>query len=299
MFRCSLIVFNLLLASAGVKAQSQDDFLYVSGAAETMDEAIIDAKKQLALNLYSEIEVLEKSLITKKDSQVSSSFEQESSVRSLPLEIPNLELVSSDCQARLCDYRFKINRQKWAEKLSRDLTNDYELAQLKLQNLGNRWADFKRFSEANDIVRRNEANIKLLSSLNSTKSSELDRAHHRVQKQLSSAARLFSVSFRASSGALAHQLQSLLSNSVVSSPQGTITVYIKTSSRKGRAGNDFVVQQNVQIKVFDAIAPGVLVAQKMVTELGKSSTSLAAASDDAKQKLIKKLTNEPIYSILD
>lgn len=299
MFRCLLIVFNLLIASGSVKAQPQDDFLYVSGTAETMDEAIIDAKKQLALNLYSEIEVHEKSFVTKKDNLVSSSFEQESSIRSLPIEIPNLELVSSDCQANLCDYRFRVQRLEWAEKLSRDLKSNYELAQIKLQNLDNLWADFKRFSEANDIVLSNEANIKLLSALNSKKASELDHLYRRVQKQLASSARLFSVSFRASSDAFANQLQSLMSNSTVSSPQGAITVYIKTSSRKGRAGKDFVVQQNVQLKVFDATAPGVLVAQKLVTEQGKSSISLAAASDDAKQKLIKKLTNESIYSILD
>ncbi len=299
MFRCLFIIFNVLITSVSVKAQSQDDFLYVSVTAETKDKAIIDAKKQLALNLYSEIEVREQSLITKKDNQVSSSFEQQSSIRSLPIEIPHLELIRSDCQTNLCDYQFKLDREEWAKKLSDDLRGSYELAQIKLENLNNRWADFKRFSEANDIVSGNEANIKLLSSLNATKSAELEPLYRGVQKQLANSARLFSVSFRASSDAFANQLQSLLSNSAVSSPQGAITVYIKTSSRKGKSGDDFVVQQNVQLKVFDAAAPGVQVAQKLVTELGRSPVSLAAASDDARQSLIKKLTNDSIYSILD
>nr|WP_321274779.1 hypothetical protein [uncultured Vibrio sp.] len=264
-----------------------------------MNEAVVDAKKQLALNIYSEIEVREKSLISKKDDQVSSSFEQESSLRSLPIEIPNLEFITSECQNNLCEYRFKIDRQAWSKTLSRELNNSYERAELKLENLGNRWVDFKRFSQANDIVGRNEINMKLLSSLSPKDALDLSPIYQRVQQQLARSEHQFSVSFRSSSDAFAGQLLSLLSNNSISSPQGEISVYIKTSSRNGRAGKNFIVRQNVQLKVFDAAAPGVMVAQKLLTELGESPKSMAAATNDAKQKLIKKLTNESIYSIFD
>ncbi|MEI8597758.1 hypothetical protein P4S64_09305 [Vibrio sp. M60_M31a] len=90
MFRCFLIVFSLLVGVGCANAQSSDRFIYVLGTGETIDKAVIDAKKQLALNIYSKIEVREKSLFTKIDNQVSSSFEQESSLRSLPIEISNL-----------------------------------------------------------------------------------------------------------------------------------------------------------------------------------------------------------------
>lgn len=299
MFRFFFIIFSLLVASGGVKAQSSDRFFYVSGVGETINEAVVDAKKQLALNIYSEIEVREKSLISKKDNQVSSSFEQESSLRSLPIEIPNLEFITSECQNNLCEYRFKIDRQAWSKTLSRELNNSYERAELKLENLGNRWVDFKRFSLANDIVGRNEINMKLLSSLSPKDALDLSPIYQRVQQQLARSEHQFSVSFRSSSDAFAGQLLSLLSNNSISSPQGEISVYIKTSSRNGRAGKNFIVRQNVQLKVFDAAAPGVMVAQKLLTELGESPKSMAAATNDAKQKLIKKLTNESIYSIFD
>ncbi|WMN89801.1 hypothetical protein NI382_16995 [Vibrio parahaemolyticus] len=260
---------------------------------------MIDAKKQLALNIYSKIEVREKSLFTKIDNQVSSSFEQESSLRSLPIEISNLELVTSECQNNLCEYRFKIDRLAWSEKLTRELNNSFELAELKLENLGNRWVDFKRFSQANDIVAKSNINMKLLSSLSAKDAKDLSPRHHRVQQQLERSTHQFSISFRSSSDAFAGQLLSLLSNNAIASPQGAISIFIKTSARNGRVGGNFVVRQNVQLKIFDAAAPGVMVAQKLVTELGESPKSLAAATNDARQKLIKKLTSESIYSIFD
>ncbi len=299
MFRCFLIVFSLLVGVGCANAQSSDRFIYVLGTGETIDKAVIDAKKQLALNIYSKIEVREKSLFTKIDNQVSSSFEQESSLRSLPIEISNLELVTSECQNNLCEYRFKIDRLAWSEKLTRELNNSFELAELKLENLGNRWVDFKRFSQANDIVAKSNINMKLLSSLSAKNANDLSPRHHRVQQQLERSAHQFSISFRSSSDAFAGQLLSLLSNNAISSPQGAISIFIKTSARNGRVGGNFVVRQNVQLKIFDAAAPGVMVAQKLVTELGESPKSLAAATNDARQKLIKKLTSESIYSIFD
>lgn len=299
MFRCFLIVFSLLVGVDCANAQSSDRFIYVLGTGETIDKAVIDAKKQLALNIYSEIEVREKSLFTKIDNQVSSSFEQESSLRSLPIEISNLELVTSECQNNLCEYRFKIDRLAWSEKLTRELNNSFELAELKLENLGNRWVDFKRFSQANDIVAKSNINMKLLSSLSAKNANDLSPRHHHVQQQLERSTHQFSISFRSSSDAFAGQLLSLLSNNAISSPQGAISIFIKTSARNGRVGGNFVVRQNVQLKIFDAAAPGVMVAQKLVTELGESPKSLAAATNDARQKLIKKLTSESIYSIFD
>lgn len=299
MFRCFLIVFSLLVGVGCANAQSSDRFIYVLGTGETIDKAVIDAKKQLALNIYSKIEVREKSLFTKIDNQVSSSFEQESSLRSLPIEISNLELVTSECQNNLCEYRFKIDRLAWSEKLTRELNNSFELAELKLENLGNRWVDFKRFSQANDIVAKSNINMKLLSSLSAKDAKDLSPRHHHVQQQLERSTHQFSISFRSSSDAFAGQLRSLLSNNAISSPQGAISIFIKTSARNGRVGGNFVVRQNVQLKIFDAAAPGVMVAQKLVTELGESPKSLAAATNDARQKLIKKLTSESIYSIFD
>jgi hypothetical protein len=299
LFRCFLIVFSLLVGVGCANAQSSDRFIYVLGTGETIDKAVIDAKKQLALNIYSEIEVREKSLFTKIDNQVSSSFEQESSLRSLPIEISNLELVTSECQNNLCEYRFKIDRLAWSEKLTRELNNSFELAELKLENLGNRWVDFKRFSQANDIVAKSNINMKLLSSLSAKDAKDLSPRHQRVQQQLERSTHQFSISFRSSSDAFAGQLLSLLSNNAISSPQGAISIFIKTSARNGRVGGNFVVRQNVQLKIFDAAAPGVMVAQKLVTELGESPKSLAAATNDARQKLIKKLTSESIYSIFD
>ncbi|MDV6249673.1 hypothetical protein [Vibrio sp. EA2] len=299
MLRYFFIFFSLLVASGSMQAQLSDRFFYVSGIGNTVDEAVVDAKKQLALNIYSEIEVHEKSLVTKNNGRVSSSYEQESSLRSLPIEIPNLELVTSECQNNLCEFRFKVDRQAWSEKITRELKSSYELAELKLDNLGDRWGDFKRFSEANDIVARNEIDMKILSSLNAKGASNLSPVYHRVQKQLEGSAHKFSVSFRSSPDAFAGQLTGILSNNSISSPHGKIAIYIKTSSRNGRVGKNFIVRQNVQLRVFDAAAPGVMVAQKLVTELGESPKSLAEATDDARKKLIKKLTNESIYSIFD
>jgi hypothetical protein len=297
--RFALIAFCLSLVSSNVTAQAEDSFLYVSGYGSNEHDAIVDAKRQLAMNLYSEVEVREKTLISKEGNETRSSYQQEASLRSLPIEIQALELVDSSCQQNQCEYRFRVDKASWVQKLTHDIKSANQVATLKLKRLRNEWRDLKRYMEADDATRNNQSRLIVLAALGADGLGEYQAAQRDLELAMEQAGRRFSVSFTSSRDAFASQLQGLLSDTSLASTQGEITVYIKTSSQSGKKGPEFIAKQNVYFKVFDTASPSVVVSQKVMTELGMSSTSSAAAKRIAQQKIIKNLTNESIYSVLN
>ncbi len=124
------------------------------------------------------------------------------------------------------------------------------------------------------------------------------RAQHlQISETMNAKREMLSISFVASNDAFSHQIHELLSRHAFASNHGGISVYIKAKSQQGRQGKDFVAKQSIQLKVFDSNSSH-MVTQKVITVLGKSQASSAAAKHAAEQKIIKKLTNKSIYSVL-
>lgn len=289
--------FSLLLISTSILASEGDEYLYTSGVGNSESVALRDAKKQLALNLVSIIEVNEKSSVAKTSHGVDSSFSQNSSIHSLPIQIPHLEVVNHECGEKGCEYRYRLSKKRWQKQVEHDLTASYQTAAIKLKNLNNNWRGVKDYFHAEELVTKSTVQLDVLGILDPDAAESYRAQHLQISETMNVKREMISISFVASNDAFSHQIHELLSRHAVSSNQGGISVYIKTKSQQGRQGKDFVAKQSIQLKVFDSNSSH-MVTQKVITLLGKSQVSYTAAKHAAEQKIIKKLTNKSIYSVL-
>ncbi|WP_226970913.1 hypothetical protein [Vibrio navarrensis] len=297
MSRSFLLIFTSLLISNDVFASGDEQYLYASAYSDSESAALLDAKKQVALNLLSIIEVNEKTSITKGEHGISSSFSQNSSIQSLPVQIPQMEVLSHECDEKGCEYRYRLSKKTWQKQIEHDLAVSFQTAETKLKNINNNWRGLKDYFHAEELVERSAVQLDVLGVLD-TATADLFRSQHLQISQAMNVQRdKISISFVASNDAFSHQIHELLSRDALASNHGGISVYIKTKFEQGRQGKDFFVKQSVQLKVFDSNSSH-MVTQKIITVLGKSQASFAAAKHAAEQTIIKQLTNKSIYSVL-
>ncbi len=281
-------------------AASSENFLFVSGFGKNENEALLDAKKQLALNLYSDVEVKEKTFISQSEADTHSTYQQESILTSLPIEIHSLELIDSVCvNGENCEFHFKINKNQWARNISQELDTSFKIVKIKLEHLGHFWSDLQNYLEAVDILQSNLSSLKVLSSLDVNEFNVHQSMYKQLKVQVEKSASLFSISFTSASDSFSRQIQGLLSNSSFADSNGSIVVYIKAKTQLGNNGNNHIAKQMLSFKIFDSKSPSVVVSQKLLSEFGISPISAEAAKQLAQQKIIKKITNKSIYSVLN
>ncbi|MDA0129487.1 hypothetical protein OH458_15565 [Vibrio sp. MarTm2] len=297
MSRSFLALVSTLLISNAIFASDDDRYLYALGYGESESGALQDAKIQMALNLLSVVEVNEKSSVVKTSHDVDSSFSQDSSIHSLPIQIPRLEVLSHECGEKGCEYRYRLSKKTWQKQVEHDLTASYQTAAIKLKNLNNNWRGVKDYFHAEELVSKSAVQLDVLGILDSEAAESYRAQHLQISEEMNAKREMLSISFVPSNDAFSHQIHELLSRHAFASNHGGISVYIKTKSQQGRQGKDFVVKQSIQLKVFDSNSSH-MVTQKVITVLGKSQASSAEAKHAAEQKIIKKLTNKSIYSVL-
>ncbi|WP_230677357.1 hypothetical protein [Vibrio harveyi] len=297
LFRVLSLSLAISLISIKIYARVDSGYLYASGFGDAEHVALKDAKKQLALNFISVIEVNEKSSIVKTSHGVDTSFSQDSSIHSLPIEIPHLEVLSHECGEKGCEYRYRLSKKTWQKQVEHDLTVSYQTAAIKLKNLNNNWRGVKDYFHAEELMTKSAVQLDVLGILDSDAAQSYRAQHLQISETMNAKREMLSISFVASNDAFSHQIHELLSRHAFASNHGGISVYIKTKSQQGRQGKDFVAKQSIQLKVFDSNSSH-MVTQKVITVLGKSQASSAAAKHAAEQKIIKKLTNKSIYSVL-
>ncbi|WP_231566689.1 hypothetical protein [Vibrio variabilis] len=297
MSRSFLALVSTLLISNAIFASDDERYLYALGYGESESGALQDAKIQIALNLLSVVEVNEKSSMTKGEHGSEYFFSQSSSIDSLPIQIPHLEVLGHECSEQGCEYRYRLSKENWQKQVEHDLTASYQTAAIKLKNINNNWRGVKDYFHAEELVSKSAVQLDVLGILDSDVA-ELYRAQHlQISQAMNAKREMLSITFVASNDAFSHQIHELLSRDAFASNHGGISVYIKTKSQQGRQGKDFVVKQSIQLKVFDSNSSH-MVTQKVITVLGKSQASSVAAKHAAEQKIIKKLTNKSIYSVL-
>lgn len=289
--------FSSLLISTSILANESDEYLYTSGVGDSESVALRDAKKQLALDLVSVIEVNENSSIIKTSHGINSSFSQHSSIHSLPIQIPHLEVLNHKCSEKGCEYRYRLNKKRWQKQVEHDLKASYQTTAIKIKNINNDWRGIKDYFHAEELVKKSAVLLDVLNILDSDTAESYRTQHLQLSEATNAKREILSISFVASNDAFSHQIHDLLSRHAFASNQGGISVYIKTKYQQGRQGKDFVVKQSIQLKVFDSNSSN-MVTQKIITVLGKSQASSSAAKYSAEQKIIKNLTNKTIYSVL-
>jgi hypothetical protein len=282
--------------SSVVNAES---YLYIDGYGETEQQAAIDAKQQLALRIYSKVDVKEKNIQSKVNGDINTSYELQSKITTLPIEIKNMEINSVTCEYSSCQYQFKINRVKWIASLKREVVESHVIVSDYLSTAGLQWRDLKRFETIKKILLKSEHSLIILSSLSADELVLQEDKQATLLRLTTQYENKFQVSFRSSSDRFSSEVKSLLSASKAASSTGNITVYIKANMQKGKQGNHYVAKQTVVLQIFEANNLGVVVAQKQLSEMARSPNSIDSALEKARQKIIKTLKTHSIYSLLD
>lgn len=282
--------------SSAVNAES---YLYIDGYGETEQQAAIDAKQQLALRIYSKVDVKEKNIQSKVNGDINTSYELQSKITTLPIEIQNMEINSVTCEYSSCQYQFKINRTKWIASLKREVVESHYIVSDYLSAAGLQWRDLKRFETIKTILLKSEQSLIILSSLSADELVLQEDKQATLLRLTTQYENKIQISFRSSSDRFSSEVKSLLSASKAASSTGNITVYIKANMQKGKQGNHYVAKQTVVLQIFEANNLGVVVAQKQLSEMARSPNSIDSALKKARQKIIKTLKTHSIYSLLD
>ena len=276
-----------------------EPYLTLQGYGNSQHQAEIDAKQQLALRIYSKVDVSEETRQSKVDGKVYSQYEMRSTITSLPIEVQYMEMVSANCDASPCLYQFKIDKTKWIASLKQDVAEYHDIISDYLTVVGKQWRDIKRLEKIQADLLKSEQALIILSSLDA---GDIDLYQDKQSRLIRRVARYesgVSIAFRGAADRFSSEVKAALTASRVASAQGDITVYIKTATKKGKQGNQFVAKQTLILQIFEANNPGVVVAQKQLSAIAKSSTSADSAIDMARQNIIKTVTTHSIYSLLD
>ncbi|EAS41180.1 hypothetical protein C9J48_00575 [Photobacterium profundum] len=276
-----------------------EPYLYIDGYGETEQQATIDAKQQLALRIYSKVEVKEKNIQSKVNGDINTSYELQSEITTLPIEIQYMEISHVTCEYFTCQYQFKIDTNKWFASLKRDVAEYHNIASDYLSIAGQQWRDLKQLDTIKSNLLNSEQSLIILSSLGASDLFLLENKQSRLLRRATQYENQFQISFRSASDRFSSEVKTLLSASKAASSSGNITVYIKASMQKGKQGNHFVAKQTVVLQIFEANNLGVVVAQKQLSEMASSPNSIDSALKKARQKIIKILKTHSIYSLLD
>ncbi|MGF1688940.1 hypothetical protein L4C36_20040 [Photobacterium japonica] len=276
-----------------------EPYLTLQGYGDTQHQAEMDAKQQLALRIYSKVDVSEETRQSKVDGNVSSHYEMRSTITSLPIEVQYMETVSVNCDASPCLYQFQIDKTKWIASLKQDVAEYHDIISDYLTVVGKQWRDIKRLEKIQADLLKSEQALIILSSLDADDIALFQDKQSRLTRRVARYESGVSIAFRGAADSFASEMKAALTASRVASAQGDITVYIKTLTKKGKQANQFVAKQTVLLQIFEANNPSVVVAQKQLSAIGKSLTSSDSALEEARQQIIKTVKTHSIYSLLD
>ncbi|MCL1137680.1 hypothetical protein [Shewanella pneumatophori] len=288
----------ILILSITKSAHASDTYLTIKGYGNDQSAAERDAKQQLALQLYSKVEVSEKNQQEKTDNLVTSSYSLNSSINSLPVEISNMELVSQSCEQQPCEYEFRINKTVWVNKLLNDINHSHLLATDLLANNGSSWRDLNRLNEVSRLLSKAQNAITLVPSLIETSLAPLNKIHLSLERSLNKQIQSISVTIISSPDLFASTIKAKLAQSLIVSADAHITLYIKAKTQHGRQGQQFIAKQTLFLQLFEANKPSVTVSQKILTEIGLSPNSAESAKNAAQQKIINTINNKSIFTLL-
>lgn len=140
----------------------------------------------------------------------------------------------------------------------------------------------KDYFHAEELMTKSAVQLDVLGILDSDAAQSYRAQHLQISETMNAKREMLDFVCRIE-WCFSHQIHELLSRHAFASNHGGISVYIKTKSQQGRQGKDFVAKQSIQLKVFDSNSSH-MVTQKVITVLGKSQASSAAAKHAAEQK---------------
>ncbi|NOI89126.1 hypothetical protein F0235_01570 [Vibrio splendidus] len=309
------ITFKLLITccffclSNPVFAQS---YWEVEGIGKNKSEATIDAKENLAFRVNSTVQASENtSMISETTTEIKNGelvgthdkygqvISTKSEITSVPISISNMEVMTSQCDVSGCNYLFRVDVDVWVDQLSIDIDKNHQIAQQYLTSQESDWKGAVFTNKAHTLLQSNRESLLVLSSLDHDVAKKFYEPQLVLERNVIKRIQNFSVSIRSASDMYSTQTKALLTQNIGATSQGDIIVYIKGNVRQGKKNNTYIAKQDLILQVFEARNPNVAVSQKVLSEIGKSSTSKEKALDAAHTKITKILNKNSIYTLLN
>ncbi|MEZ9515842.1 hypothetical protein AB4359_03275 [Vibrio splendidus] len=299
----------LLFLSTLTFAQS---YWEVEGFGKNKSEATINAKESLAFRVNSTVQVSESSSQLYQStteikngeeigtrSQLDNVIGTISEITSVPISISNMEVMTSQCDGSGCNYLFRVDVDVWADQLSNDIYKQHQLVQSYISSQEIDWKNFVFTNKAQAMLKSSQQSILVLSSLNNDIAKKFHEQQLLLERNTIERVQNISISIRSASDMYSSQTKAILTKNVGATSQGDIIVYIKGNVRQGKKNNTYIAKQDLILQVFEAKNPNVAVSQKILSEIGKSSTSKEQALDAAHAKITAILKQNSIYTLLN
>lgn len=309
------LLVKLLLASClfglstSVFAQS---YWEVEGFGANKSEATKNAKENLAFRVNSNVQAFENTSqefrlkeeykdgeLIGSDGQLNQTTDITSKITSAPISIKNMEVVTSKCDDSGCTYLFRVNVDVWIEQLSIDIRKQHKLAQQYMSSKGNDWKSAVFTNKAKNLLKSSQQSLLVLSSINNGVAKRFHEQQIVLERNTIERLQNISISIRSASDSYSSKTKAKLARNLATTSQGDIIVYIKGNVRQGKKNNTYIARQDLILKVFEAKNPNVAVSQKVLSEIGKSSSSKKLALDAAHTKITEILNNNSIYTLLN
>ncbi|WP_240494764.1 hypothetical protein [Vibrio breoganii] len=291
--------FFILFLCCSLSTYAQSESFLVSGYGDSEKTARVDAKQQLALQIFSRVKVNESSHLKKEGNNVVSLYEQQSTIESLPIEIQSLNVKTTDCSQTPCRYEFTVDKTPWIKKLILEIQNSHSHSLVGIERDSQNWSDLKLLFESKKWLEKNEAKLMVLSALDASEFNHYATIQMNLEQQLANKEAQIAITFRSGVDPFSSKVKGVLSNTAIASSNGDFNIYIKGDSRYGQKGNEFVAKQNISLKVFDAFNPGVVISQKDFSQVATSKESSAQALERAQNIILKTLSQESIFTLLN
>lgn len=294
-----IIIFLSILITTTVFAETKDNYIFVTGYGEEQKTAALDAKKQLALQLTSKIQVTEKNIQTKSNSISLSDYSSDSKVTTLPIEVIGMMVDSYSCKDHICKYIFKIDSHQWAKLLIKNINHNHILTHDELNTKTYGWQSIKRLSKIGEQLVTTKNYIMTLSAIKAGYNNKIDIEQLRLEREFNSQEQGLSISIKSGQDSLSSHIRSIISNRLRISGDSDLLLYIKTQVRNGKQNNQFIAEQILWLQFFEKNNPTVIVEQKIFKEIGTSPISIELATELAKQQLITSVSNKSIHMLLN
>ncbi|WP_025820344.1 hypothetical protein [Shewanella marina] len=222
-----VIIFLSILITTTVFAETKDNYIFVTGYGEEQKTAALDAKKQLALQLTSKIQVTEKNIQTKSNSISLSDYSSDSKVTTLPIEVIGMMVDSYSCKDHICKYIFKIDSHQWAKLLIKNINHNHILTHDELNTKTYGWQSIKRLSKIGEQLVTTKNYIMTLSAIKAGYNNKIDIEQLRLEREFNSQEQGLSISIKSGQDSLSSHLRSIISNRLRISGDSDLLLYIK------------------------------------------------------------------------
>ncbi|WP_026972849.1 hypothetical protein [Aliagarivorans marinus] len=291
------VIIILISLTTLVAKANENDLITLTGYGATKQDALLDAKSQLASQYLSEVSVTTRSHLSSKDGSSQRSFEQSGYSQSRKIPIPHLEERSVSCQnSESCIIEYALSKSIWISYLEDLVEKEQQQAKTLLTSLRDTrltWLDISNLQHAQKKLERSDISISLLKVLQNNPL-ELSKTNRLLEIEIAELVRSVRFNISHDSKPISSKASSAFQSSINSGNPADYFIHFSSRESRGKSGSKYVAKSIVTVKVFSSSALTTPVFTKDYSGVGRSPISYQEAVSTAEQSTINLLIRDLI-----